>query len=589
MLTTPHTLIETQAELPSTTHVEGLAAAGAFQPTQEGTQDAFEQAVKALSIAYAARRGAPHVPVAPDVAEAVGLILPRLLDDLDRLPLYEACRHVERRILDRSPALRRELAEALALDTVRWRPVPGRQAHAFELASKVDVLMLAGGAGSGKTEVALGIGLYQSRVTRLMRRTSGEFTNALNRVAAIAGSLEGRNLGTSSWALPAPFGFGAKGCSLEWVGLSDGEQVLKLQGRPCDLLVADDAASGQLTRNDIEFASGWLRTVEPGLRTRLLLTANPATSSESLYLRDEWFAPWLSPSYAGAPAQDGEVRYFDGENNEVPAGTEGAQSRSLIRSTVLDNPMYLRTGYDKHLAKMPELMRRRMLHNDWSAGWDNDDLAQVIPGAVVDAAMARWSPTPPCDLDAIGVDVARGGKDRTAIIRRHGDWFAPLKVIPGHETPTGQHTAAAVLAERGSSRHAVVHIDATGVGASPTDILREKVPTNAVIFGGGIATLDASQSFGFVNVRSYLWWRFRELLQSRAIALPPDKQLKAELCAPRYELRGGRMYVESRDDLIRRLKRSADLATAIILASIDNSSAIAQQSHLLRQALKHAH
>jgi hypothetical protein len=48
-------------------------------------------------------------------------------------------------------------------------------------------------------------------------------------------------------------------------------------------------------------------------------------------------------------------------------------------------------------------------------------------------------------MTTIGVDVARGGKDKTVIAQRFGNWFAPLKKIPGTSTPDGPAVAANVM------------------------------------------------------------------------------------------------------------------------------------------------
>ena len=362
--------------------------------------------------------------------------------------------------------------------------------------------------------------------------------------------------------------------------------MLRLQGRPVDLLIVDDAGSGQLEQDDIAFASRWLRSTEL-VRKRLIYTSNPPTSVNSLWLRDDVFAPWLSPSYAGTPAHSGEIRHFlpgdSGESREVAAGTPGAQSRCVILSTVHDNPRLVRSGYVEHLAASPTaVLRKRLLDNDWNAGWDTDDAMQVIPSAWVEAAMERWTPDAPCEMGTLGIDVARGGKDRTTIARRHGDWFAAPLVYPGATTPDGQAVASLVLAARSPSSTA--YIDSTGVGASPYDILKERILIVPIVFGAAFEALDVTQSFRFFNVRSALWWRLREPLDPngrRKIALPPDRLLKAEITIPRYELRGGRLFVEDRDAIIKRLKRSPDIATAFVLALIDNDSTLCVHNDFL--------
>jgi hypothetical protein len=554
--------------------------------------DSFEQAMALDAVLNAYERRAAGALVYRPVDARVLTTIAKLFD-FRRTPIVAQTpterAHALAALIERlGPAQREELASALQADrrAVVWRPDRGTQSQAYELATAVDVLMLAGGAGSGKTELEMGIAFDQARAARFLRKTSLEFTPILKRIAEILGTTDGRNLSSQSWELGPPFGYQGKGVTLEFNSLAEPDSVLRLQGRPVDLLIVDDAGSGQLAQEDIAFASRWLRSTEL-VRKRLIYSSNPPTSAESLWLRDDVFAPWLSPSYAGTPAQSGEIRYFlpgnDGESREVPAGTAGAQSRSVVLSTVHDNPRLVRSGYVAHLAASPTaVLRKRLLENDWTAGWDSDADMQVIPSAWVDAAMERWAPTPSHEMSAVGVDVARGGKDRTTIARRHRDWFNAPLVYPGSATLSGQAVAALVLAARGAS--AITFIDSTGVGASPYDILRERIVIVPIVFGAAYDGLDVTQSFKFFNLRSALWWRMREALDPngrRKIALPPDKTLKAELTMPRYELRSGRLFVEDRDSIIKRLKRSPDIATAYVLALIDGDSTLAYRDDFL--------
>ena len=60
-----------------------------------------------------------------------------------------------------------------------------------------------------------------------------------------------------------------------------------------------------------------------------------------------------------------------------------------------------------------------------------------------------------------------------------------------------------------------------------------------------------------------------ERIANTGIALPPDRRLLADLCAPRWELRGAAVFVESRDEIVKRIGRSPDHASAVILALLD--------------------
>ena len=230
----------------------------------------------------------------------------------------------------------------------------------------------------------------------------------------------------------------------------------------------------------------------------------------------------------------------------------------------------------RQLQSMPEPLRSQMLNGDFEAGIEDSEW-QVIPTEWVEAAQARWRPfdkKPP--MDQMGVDVARGGKDNTTIATRHRNgestlWFDEPHVYPGTETPSGQIAAGLVIGERRD--HAPVMIDVIGVGASPYDILNGM---GVQIMGVNVAessiSTDRSGRLRFFNLRSEMWWNMREALDPAAdngIALPPDKQLLAELCAPKWSAESMKIKVESREEIVKRIGRSPDRATAYILALID--------------------
>lgn len=201
-----------------------------------------------------------------------------------------------------------------------------------------------------------------------------------------------------------------------------------------------------------------------------------------------------------------------------------------------------------------------------------DDAFQVCPTAWVDAAMARWKPlSPKPRMDSIGVDVARGGADNTIISRRHGAWYDELLAYPGAQTPDGPTVAALTMASRRDD--APIHLDVIGVGSSPYDFLRSaKIQVTGVNVAEAAVATARGGRMRFKNLRTQLWWQFREALDPAAntgIALPPDQRLRADLCAPRWEARGVEIMVEGRDEIISRIGRSPDYASAVILAQLD--------------------
>jgi hypothetical protein len=72
-----------------------------------------------------------------------------------------------------------------------------------------------------------------------------------------------------------------------------------------------------------------------------------------------------------------------------------------------------------------------------------------------------------------------------------------------------------------------------------------------------------------VNLRARNWWRLREDLDPSSgqnLALPPDPELRADLCAPTWKLTARGILVESKEDIIARIGRSPDKGDSLVYA-----------------------
>lgn len=461
------------------------------------------------------------------------------------------------------------LEEEARLDAL-WKPLPGPQTLALE--SEAQILGYGGAAGGGKTDLACGKALRRHKNIMILRREATQLTAVIERLTTLLGHREGYNGQAKLWRLPdRQIEFG----SVPHVG-----DERKYQGRPHDLLVFDEAAN--FLEHQVRFLLGWLRTTDPNQRCQALLTFNPPTSAEGQWVIP-FFAPWLDKNHPN-PAAPGELRWFatiEGKDIEVGSGepfrhgdeTVKPMSRTFIPSRVTDNPYLMGTGYMATLQGLPEPLRSQMLNGDFHAGLE-DDPFQVIPSKWVEAAMARWSrPAKLPPMDSLGVDVARGGRDNSVIARRHGMWFDEPLAYPGKETPDGPSTAGLVIAA--ARDKAPIHIDVIGVGSAPYDFLKEaRQHVLGINVGEAANDTDLSGLLQFFNLRSQLWWKMREALdpaRNTGIVLPNDSRLKADLCAPKWWLQGAKVRVESRDDIIGRIGRSPDFASAYILALIETA------------------
>lgn len=451
-----------------------------------------------------------------------------------------------------------------------WSPLPGPQTMAYE--SLADVTGYGGAAGGGKTHLACGLALTKHQRVGIFRENGTELTAIIDDVEKIVGSRQGLNSTAKIWRLTR---YDGRPLQVEFGSFPNPGDEQKYRGRPHDLLVFDEAA--EMREDPVRFLMGWLRTTDPGQRCRALLCFNPPRSTRGRWILT-YFAPWLDKKHP-KPAQPGELRWFatvDDKDREVdgpkPFTHNGElitpTSRTFVPARLKDNHYLMGTGYMRQLMSMPEPLRSQLLYGDFQAGVEDDPM-QVIPTAWVEAAMARWKrPDQLPPMDSLGVDVAMGGRDKTIIARRHGMWFDVPIVYPGDQCRDGATVAGFVTAAKRDG--AVIHLDLFGVGAQPFGHLRglgqQVIGVNVGEPATAFDRMTGRQQFA--NLRSQLWWGMREALDPNAnngIALPQSQELLADLCAPTWDMRGARIMVESREDILEKLGRSPDYGSAYVL------------------------
>ncbi len=474
------------------------------------------------------------------------------------------------------------------LMTDLWVPLAGPQTDAYD--SPADILLYGGAAGGGKTDLLLGLAMTRHRRSILFRREFAQLRAVEDRAAELIGD-RGRFSGARrAWRLN-------DGRLLEFGAVQRPDDVRKYQGRAHDLKAFDEIT--HFTEAQFRFLIGWNRASYPGQRVRVVAAGNPPTDAQGAWVLRYW-APWLDPTYP-KPARSGEVRWFatvDGVEREWPDGVPfqaagmmiTPQSRSFVRARISDNPYLMASGYLATLQALPEPLRTQMLSGEFASGIE-DDPWQVIPTAWVLAAQARWVPEGPAmPYTAIGVDVARGGRDRTVIVGRKGTWFSSILSIAGDETPDGPSVAGRVIGFMDGSRGGAavpIQVDVIGVGAAVYDAL-QAAGIRAVPLNGAKRSLaqDKSGQLGFANKRAEWYWRLREALDpdfGDGLALPPDRELLRDLVAPRWKLTGRGIQIESKEDMMKRLGHSPDKADGVVYAHAEAGSLLPGLLTYLRQ------
>lgn len=186
----------------------------------------------------------------------------------------------------------------------------------------------------------------------------------------------------------------------------------------------------------------------------------------------------------------------------------------------------------------------------------------VIAMSDVDAARGRWGQPKPGPL-RVGVDVARYGDDETVITAVRGHHKYPSVLVTGADGPTvANRVIAHIKTLEPGAKQVPVNVDGIGVGASVVDALKGTPEVSVREVNVGEKATDED----YYNLRSQLWFGIGQWL-SEGGTLDPDPDLERELLAARYSFDPrGRMKVEPKADIRKRLGRSPDRADALALA-----------------------
>jgi len=168
----------------------------------------------------------------------------------------------------------------------------------------------------------------------------------------------------------------------------------------------------------------------------------------------------------------------------------------------------------------------------------------------------------------LGVDIARGGKDKTRIVDRRGR-------CAGHacdetiDSADLMDVTGRVAKEIDRLEPEAVFLDVTGLGAGVYDRLRERgyKEVHAVNFGS-----KAREAQRYANKRAEIWARLAGwLLDEGGADIPDSDEWQASLCAPGYLFdSNSRLLLEKKEDIRARVGFSPDVGDALALTFAEN-------------------
>lgn len=466
---------------------------------------------------------------------------------------------------------------------LKFIPNPGPQTQAYYC--EADVVLYGGQAGGGKSGLIVGLALQRHKRSLVMRRQFTDLGAIIEDCLEKYGSRKG-----FSGAAPAKLRtdddrlieFGA-------AKLPGDEQ--SWQGQAHDLLALDEAT--QFLESQVRYLMGWVRP-GPGVpedqKCQTILATNPPKSPAEGQWVKKWFGPWIDKTDPLYPTPAGKLlwRISDSEgvfhwvDGPEPVERDGQvftpQSLTFIPARLEDNP-FLKdvSSYRAQLDSLDKHLRAALRDGDWMIAVEDDEY-QVIPTAWALAAQERWTRDPPKDVPmcAMGVDVARGGADKTIIQPRYDVWFDEPIAKAGKDTPTGPDVGALVLKYRqheakitidmGGGYGGAVHDHLVGVLGGAAD--KALHPFNGA---NKSSSRTADRQKGFYNRRAEVWWKFREALDpgqpnGSPVMLPPNSEIIADLITPRFEDTANGIKIEGKKEIVKRLGRSPDYGDAVVMA-----------------------
>lgn len=202
-------------------------------------------------------------------------------------------------------------------------------------------------------------------------------------------------------------------------------------------------------------------------------------------------------------------------------------------------------------------------YDDYLHIWEGEPIQQgntkLIGAKAVKAAFEPKMDSSTSPL-VIGLDIARFGDDATVFCFRKGRWCFKFEEYAKKDTVEIANIATNLIRELKPAR---LFLDDGGVGGGVYDMLKDR----------GFGEIVRGVNFGaraidderYANRRAEMWDAVREWLTGK-VQLPKDDKLLDDLCSvnKKYDQKG-RLQLESKDDVKKRLGRSPDKADALAL------------------------
>ncbi len=199
------------------------------------------------------------------------------------------------------------------------------------------------------------------------------------------------------------------------------------------------------------------------------------------------------------------------------------------------------------------------------------DIDGLISREWIETAVLNNEVVPASNAPVIwGLDPAGAGKDSSVLAMRHDNLLLGFEEWRGLDpTQLAYKVRDLYQSTPKNLRPAMIAVDATGLGHGVYSNLKDfGLPVHSCIFAG-TPTRNPDR---YHRVRDQIWFEMREWFQTENVSIPNHQRLIEELVTPTYDDGSGKIKLEEKKALKKRLGRSPDYADALAITFSVNPS-----------------
>lgn len=464
--------------------------------------------------------------------------------------------------------------------TVVWKATPKQDDFIQKaLGSKYNYLLFGGAVRGGKTAALCGLAVLFAKLypksrwaviradlPRLLDTTMVSFMKLIEPMYAPGGFIT--KINRSKWDFDCSNG---SRIMFRTESIKDDPELEKFNGFEVNGFLCDEI-------NELKEAT-WVKMLQragawivPGggvqPNPKIIGTCNP----DNNWVKRKWYTPW--------------------ENGKLKAPY-------WYQPALIDDNPYIPESYKESLKEMPPKAYERFVQGSWEV---NDEPDQLIPWATIDdcylprpitkcicghletdhlMADARRDGKRHCEpckgrkgqcMDyrpdrqpAMGVDVAEMGDDLFCWAIGHGCNLTDLYTSDEKEMYINEETTISLVTHFSIPANRI-GIDGVGVGAGViSHMKKEGYKIKRIIGGARTLRGQYDKIFSFKNLRTQMYWALREEMRAGEIGGIQGENLKEELAAQRYKIKGDKeIELISKDIISKDLGRSPDEADGVV-------------------------